>query len=109
MRIAPVYIGGETTGEGTADSLAYTPARLTDARETRVLGTEFYDTIRNMGALKGAYDKGEAGSFDIYNLGKPATPIAKAFSILHNGRLSNYVSWFLWGLIILFVVLAVIG
>jgi NADH:ubiquinone oxidoreductase subunit 5 (chain L)/Multisubunit Na+/H+ antiporter, MnhA subunit len=108
-RTAPLYIGGETTGKGTTDSLSYAPARLTGLRDTRVLGTEFYDTIRNMGGLKGAYNKGEVGSFDIYNSGKPATPIAKALSILHNGHLSNYVSWCLWGLVILFIVLASIG
>ena len=108
-RPAPLYIGGETTGEGTTDSLNSTPGRLTLRRDTKVLGTEFYDTIKNMGGFKGAYDKGEVGSFDIYSSGKCGAPIAKAFSILHNGRLPNYVSWCLWGLIILFIVLAVAG
>ena len=108
-RTAPLYIGGETTGEGTTDSLNSTPGRLTLRRDTRVLGTEFYDTIRNMGGLKGAYNKGEAAKFDIYSYGKHAFPISEVLKLLHNGRLPNYISWCLWGLIILFIVLAVIG
>jgi len=108
-RTAPLYIGGETTGEGTTDSLDYAPGRLTGSRDTRVLGTEFYDTIRNMSGLNGVYDKSEAGSFDIYSLGKYFRPISWVLSAWHNGRLPIYVSWCLWGLIILFVVLASIG
>jgi NADH:ubiquinone oxidoreductase subunit 5 (subunit L)/multisubunit Na+/H+ antiporter MnhA subunit len=107
-RTAPLYIGGETTGEGTTDSLNCTPGRLALRRETRVLGTEFYDTIRNMGGLKGAYGKGEAGSFDIASYGKYVFPISNFLKLLHNGHLANYVSWILWGLIILFIVLAII-
>ncbi len=108
-RVAPVYIGGETTGEGTTDSLSHAPGRLTGLRDTRVLGTEFYDTIRNMEGLKRAYDKGEAAAFDIYSYGKHVFPISEVLKLLHNGRLANYVSWCLWGLIILFIVMASIG
>lgn len=107
-RTAPLYIGGETTGEGTTDSLECTPGRLALHRDIRVLGTEFYNTIRNMGGFKGAYDKGEAGSFDIYSSGKYFLPISWILSKWHNGRLSTYVSWILWGVIILSVVLACI-
>ena len=108
VRTVPLYVGGETTGEGTTDSLSYVPARLTGPRESRVLGTEFYDTIKNMGALKGSYDKGEAGAFDIYSYGKHVFPITEFLKLLHNGRLQNYVSWILWGLVILFIVLAIV-
>jgi len=74
VRTAPLYIGGETTGEGTTDSLSSAPGRLTAPRDTRVLATEFYDSIRNMPGLKGLYDKGEAGFFDIYRLGRHFRP-----------------------------------
>ncbi len=108
MRTAPPFIGGETIGEGTTNSLNR-GGRLTEPHETRVLGTEFYDTIRNMGILKRAYSKGETGSFDIYSLGKYLQPIGWILSSWHNGRLSNYVSWILWGLIVLFAILAFIN
>lgn len=102
-RPAPLYIGGETT-----DSLNSTPGHLSLRRDTRVLGTEFYDTIRNLGAFKGAYDRGEAGSFDVYSSGKYFLPISWVLSAWHNGRLANYVSWCLWGAIVLFIILAII-
>jgi len=109
VRTAPLYIGGETTGEGTTDSLSHAPGRLTGFRETRVLGTEFYDTIRNMSGLREAYAKGESGAFDIYSSGKYFRPVSWVLSAWHNGRLSNYVSWILWGLIALFIILAIVG
>jgi len=107
-RIAPLYVGGETIGEGTTDSMSLAPGRLRGPREARVLGTEFYDTVRNMSGLKGLYDRGEAGSFDIYSLGKYLRPVGWVLSAAHGGRLSSYVSWILWGLIVLFIVVAVI-
>jgi len=73
-RIAPLYIGGETTGKGTTDSLSTPHGRLALPQDTRVLGTQFYDTIRNLPGLKGLYNKAESGFFDIYYIGRHHRP-----------------------------------
>ncbi len=109
VRIAPVYIGGETAGEGTSDSLNTKYGRNREMSDTRVLGTEFYDSIRRLPGLSRLYDKGESGAFDIQRLSKLAAPLGWALSALHGGRLSTYVSWMLWGVLVLFVVLSVVG
>ncbi len=109
VRIAPVYIGGETAGEGTSDSLNTKYGRNRETSDTRVLGTEFYDSIRRLPGLSRLYDKGESGAFDIQRLSKLATPLGWALSALHGGRLSTYVSWMLWGVLVLFVVLSVVS
>jgi len=77
--------------------------------DTRVLGTEFYDSIRRLPGLSRLYDKGESGAFDIERLGKLAAPLGWALSALHGGRLSTYVSWMLWGVLVLFVVFSVVS
>ncbi len=92
-REVPMYIGGETL----------------DPVETSVPGTRFYDTIRFMGVFSGLYRRGEEAVFDIYSYGKYVLPVTRVLSVLHNGRLTTYVSWCLWGLIILFLILVGVG
>ena len=108
IREVPVYVGGETTGEGTTDSLNTRYGRVVEANDTRVLGTEFYDSIRRLPGLSRLYDKGESGAFDIERLGKLAGPVGWGLSALHNGKLSTYVSWILWAIVVLFLVSAVV-
>jgi formate hydrogenlyase subunit 3/multisubunit Na+/H+ antiporter MnhD subunit len=107
VRIAPVYIGGETAGEGTSDSLSTRYGRNRETSDTRVLGTEFYDTIRNLPGLNVLYDKGGSGAFDIQRVGRIVHPIGRVLSAAHSGRLSSYVSWVVWGVLILLVVVSV--
>lgn len=109
VRIAPAYIGGETAGEGTSDSLSTNYGRNREMSDTRVLGTEFYDSIRRLPGLSRLYDRGESGAFDIQRLSELVTPLGWALSALHGGRLSTYVSWMLWGVLVLFVVLSVVS
>jgi formate hydrogenlyase subunit 3/multisubunit Na+/H+ antiporter MnhD subunit len=90
LRSDTVFIGGETT----------------DFEEKRVTGTEFYNTIKEFGILKGIYNKAEAGFFDIYEQAKIVVfAIGKYLQYLHNGILPTYMVWMLLGMMGLFLVL----
>ncbi len=102
----PAYLGGETSGEGSSNSLGTPYARLREQPDTRVLGTEFYDTIRRLPRLSALYDRGESGAFDIQRLGRVGPLVGHWLSALHTGSLLTYVSWILWGLAVLLVVVA---
>ncbi|MDD5449756.1 MAG: proton-conducting transporter membrane subunit [Candidatus Omnitrophica bacterium] len=72
----------------------------------RVTGTEFYNTIKEYGILKGIYKRAEAGFFDIYEQGKAFVfGIGRFFQYLHNGVLPTYLVWTLLGMIVLFFTL----
>ncbi len=103
LRVVAAYIGGETTGEGSTDTLSTGYARNRGIADTRVLGTEFYDSVRGLPLLRTLYDKGESGTFDIKRLGALASPLGRALSVLHSGNLSAYVSWIVLAIVILIV------
>ncbi len=107
-RVLPAYLGGESSGEGSSDSLNTQYARRREQPDTRVLGTEFYDSIRRLPGLSGLYDKGEAGAFDIERVSRVAPPLGRWLSSLQTGSLPTYVSWILWGLAVLLVVAALV-
>ncbi len=71
--------------------------------ESRVSGTEFYQTIKDFGILKGIYKKAETGFFDIYEQGKAIVfGVGKFLQYLHNGILPTYLVWCLLGMLGLF-------
>ncbi len=107
-RVLPAYLGGESSGEGSSDSLNTPYARYREQPDTRVLGTEFYDTIRRLPGLSALYDRGEAGAFDIEHVSRMAPPLGRWLSSLQTGSLPTYVSWILWGLAVLLVVAALV-
>ncbi len=70
----------------------------------RIVGTHFYDTLKAMPLLKGAYAAQEKGRLDPYTwLGGLGLRITALLRRLHNGLLSWYLSWSLAGIIILAV------
>ena len=82
-RRAPAFIGGEKL----------------DTDETRVVGTGFYETIRNLGIFKGIYGDANRGVFDVYFLGdRFGSLVVNALRRLHDGVLSSYLSWSIIGL-----------
>ena len=105
VRVVPVYLGGETAGEGSADSLSTPYARNRGLADTRVLGTEFYETVRDLPLLRTLYNRGENGSWDIQRLGRLASPVGRALSALHSGALSTYVIWIVLAVVILLAAL----
>ena len=75
-------------------------------QKTRFHASDFYHTIRNLGFLKGFYTDMESGFFDIYSItGRIGGSVVRGFKELHNGVLSNYISWCIIGLGIIFFLL----
>jgi len=82
-RRAPAFIGGEKL----------------DTDETRVVGTGFYETIRNLGIFRGIYGDADRGVFDVYFLGdRFGSLVVNSLRRLHDGVLSSYLSWSIIGL-----------
>jgi hypothetical protein len=89
LRVSDSYIGGEKPEEGM-----------------RLSGTEFYNTVKEYGLLKGIYKKAEAGVFDIYEQFKNIVfGIGRVLQYLHNGVLPTYLVWTLLGMMLLFYIL----
>jgi len=85
---------------------AFTGGEAADLRQDRVTGTEFYNTVKELGILRSVYNKAEAGFFDIYEQGKNFVfAIGNLFQYLHNGILPTYLVWTLLGMMGLFLVL----
>ena len=79
----PVFIGGEP------------PQR--DIH--RFPGTDFYKTVTDLGLLKTAFQDGQQGVYDIYNLvGKMGSSFIEVLRKFHTGVLSVYLSWCIIGL-----------
>ena len=73
---------------------------------SRISGTEFYNTVKELKVLKNIYRKAEAGFFDIYEQGKKFTFfVSGIFQYLHNGILPTYLVWYLLGMLGLFFIL----
>jgi hypothetical protein len=107
-RTVAAYLGGETAGEGSSESLDTAYGRVEGASDTRVLGTEFYDSVRRLPGLSALYDLGEAGKLDVARLGRLAPPLGWLLSAAHCGRLSAYVSWIVWAIVVLVVLILVL-
>ncbi len=90
-RETEIFVGGEIVKEHP---------------EMRLSGTEFYNTIKEMGFLRTIYRLAEKKVFDIYDIGKTITSgFNKVLGTLHNGVLPTYLAWCLLGMIILFFIL----
>jgi formate hydrogenlyase subunit 3/multisubunit Na+/H+ antiporter MnhD subunit len=84
---------------------AFVGGELKDFSKDRVAGTEFYDTIKELGLLRSIYKRAEEGVFDIYGQGKKLIfSFSGALQYLHNGILPTYVVWCLLGMIGLFYI-----
>lgn len=71
---------------------------------TKVSGTEFYDTIKDLKILGMLYSGEEKGAFDLYNVcGRAMRACAMPLQRLHNGVLPTYLVWCLLGMVGLFL------
>jgi len=92
VRVVPNFVGGE---DDSSDATWH------------VSGTGFYETIRNLPGLKGAFGDASAGAFDLYRLtGRYGGTLVARLSGWHTGLLAVYTSWILIGLAVLVVVMA---
>lgn len=84
VRYDEVYLGGMDSSE-----------------KFRILGTEFYNEIRNMIPLKGIYNAAEKKWFDMYDLGGNSTfALSRIFQKAHPGQLQLYVLYIIIGVLI---------
>ncbi|NQT95331.1 MAG: hypothetical protein HQ572_02670 [Candidatus Omnitrophica bacterium] len=74
--------------------------------DMRVSGTEFYNTIQEIGLLRVIYKLAKKKVFDLYDVGeKISSGFIKVLRYIHNGVLPTYLGWCLLGTIILFWIL----
>jgi len=74
--------------------------------QMRVSGTDFYNTVKEIGILKVIYQLASKKFFDIYELGSKITfGFNNILRYLHNGVLSTYLAWCLLGMGVLFYIL----
>jgi len=74
--------------------------------DMRVSGTEFYETIQQIGILKAIYDMARKKFFDIYEIGVKITlGFNRVLKYIHNGVLLTYLAWCMLGMVVLFYVL----
>ena len=74
--------------------------------ESRVSGTEFYNTVKEINILSKIYKLAEAKFFDIYDQGQRGVFwVTGLLRNLHNGILPTYLVWCLLGMIVMFFVL----
>lgn len=86
--------------------LAFVGTETFDLEDSRVTGTEFYNTIKELGLLSAIYKRAESGIFDIYEQGKKFIfYVAGGFQYLHNGILPTYLVWCLLGMLGLFYII----
>lgn len=89
LRTDTTYVGGEIIPQ-----------------ESRVTGVDFYDTIKDLGTLKGIYKKSEKKLFDIYDQGtKFVFFFIRGLRKIHSGILPTYLFWSLFGMLILFIIM----
>jgi len=72
------------------------------AEPTRLSGTGFYATIRELPIVRGFYDDAERQAFDAYRVGgRYGGTLVETLRAFHTGMLPLYVSWCLLGLMVL--------
>jgi formate hydrogenlyase subunit 3/multisubunit Na+/H+ antiporter MnhD subunit len=90
-RTTEIFVGGEL---------------LKDQPDMRVSGTEFYNTVKDIGILSALYGMAEKKVFDIYEVGRKVTRgFTGALRYIHNGILPTYLAWCLLGMAVLFYIL----
>jgi len=90
-RRSDIFVGGEL---------------LKDNPDMRMSGTEFYNTIQDIGVLAFIYKLARRKMFDIYEVGSKITfGFNNMLRHLHNGVLPTYLAWCLLGMLILFYIL----
>ena len=89
VRFDEIYLGG-----------------MSPLEKFRVVGTAFYNEIRNMRGLKGLYDAADKQAFDAYAVGeKSSLALSRLFQKAHPGLLQLYVLFIVIGVVVFLIVL----
>jgi formate hydrogenlyase subunit 3/multisubunit Na+/H+ antiporter MnhD subunit len=98
-----IYLAGRLKGI-RPDSM-YVGGEVLTAEE-RVTGTDFYNTVSDMGFFSSVYKWAEKKAFDTYDIGRNISfYFIKGFRAIHTGILPDYLTWMLAGVFILVVIL----
>ncbi|MEW6515837.1 MAG: proton-conducting transporter membrane subunit [candidate division FCPU426 bacterium] len=90
VREAATYIGGETL----------------DDEAVQLTGVDFYRTVSDLPPLAAAYRLAEKKYFDLYAVGTGLVMyFSEALKELHTGRLPWYLTWVLFGLVVMLFLL----
>jgi formate hydrogenlyase subunit 3/multisubunit Na+/H+ antiporter MnhD subunit len=74
--------------------------------EVRVTGTDFYNTVSDMGFFSSVYKWAEKKAFDTYDIGRNVSfYFIKGFRAVHTGVLPEYLTWMLAGVLVLIIIL----
>jgi len=100
-----IYFLGKATGVRETDVFVGGEI-LKDHPDMRISGTEFYNTIQDIGVLGSIYRLAGRKAFDLYDVGTKITFVFnRILCYIHNGVLSTYLAWCLLGMVILFYIL----
>ena len=92
VRVVPNFVGGENEESD---------------EQWHVSGTQFYETIRRLPVLSGAFRDASDGAFDVYRLtGRYGQTLVERLRGWHTGLLAAYASWVVVGLVVLVIALA---
>lgn len=92
-RVVAPFIGGEQM----------------DPQTSRIAGTRFYDTIREMPLLRGTYAAQEKGHLDPAGwIGAAGLAVTGLLRRIHSGLLSWYLSWSLLGVVVLLLLFSLL-
>lgn len=98
-RTCDTYIGGEILPD-----VYVSGAKKGDDLE--VSGVDFYQTVRDLWPLRGIYAWAEKKRFDLYEVGSFWTfRVSEGLQKFHSGVLTNYLLWYVLGLIALLFLL----
>jgi hypothetical protein len=102
LRKQPTYIGGERMNEARIPGVPEG-----SERHVEVTGVDFYLTIEQLPLINWLYQTARTKTFDIYeSSGKASAWLVNMLRAAHGGVLSNYLTWFVVGLLgIIYVIM----
>jgi len=100
VRETRTYIGGEILEEGSGSDRATSQSKA--MADVEVSGVDFYRAMEEMFPLRILYKAAARKWFDIYDVGSRSVFIVvEHLRAAHSGRLPIYLTWMLFGLLVL--------
>lgn len=94
-------------GLNTRHTGTFTGGEILPGDAVRYAGTSFYETIRQLPGLRGAFTDGESGAYDgYYVLGRYGLTLVELLRRLHTGVLLVYVAWCVVGMTLILLYLS---
>jgi len=98
-----IYLAGRLKAT-RSDSMYVGGEILSD--DVRMTGTDFYNTVSDMGFFRQIYAAAAKRAFDTYDIGRKFSfYFIRGFRAIHTGILPHYLSWMLAGILVLVIIL----